>query len=94
LAIIGLWKHAIIYIALCILATLWQPYGLLFIAVVHIAYTFSANSLLESALKSEGWKVCHSDGRVLQKDKTKTCPYCAEEIKYNAVVCKHCHKDV
>ena len=25
---------------------------------------------------------------------TKICPFCAEEIKYEASVCKHCHKEL
>lgn len=25
---------------------------------------------------------------------TKTCPFCAEEVKLAAIVCKHCHKDL
>lgn len=27
-------------------------------------------------------------------DKNKKCPYCAEFIKADATVCKHCHKEV
>lgn len=26
--------------------------------------------------------------------KVRQCPYCAEDIKYEAVICKHCGKDV
>ena len=25
---------------------------------------------------------------------TKICPYCAEEVKYQAIKCKHCHSDI
>lgn len=29
-----------------------------------------------------------------EKHHTKRCPFCAEEIQYEAVFCKHCHKNI
>lgn len=31
---------------------------------------------------------------VSSSDKARKCPHCAEWIKREATVCKHCHKDV
>lgn len=30
----------------------------------------------------------------IQVEKTKQCPHCAERIKAEAVVCKHCGRDI
>ena len=30
----------------------------------------------------------------LQKDDTKECPFCAETVRRNAVVCRYCNRDI
>ncbi len=35
-----------------------------------------------------------SDVAINLTAETRTCPYCAEEIKAAAIVCKHCGRDV
>ncbi len=59
----------------------WWLFGaLLFIIALPMALLLTPNAMkLESdELKSGG----------------KRCPYCAEVIKAEAVVCRHCHRDV
>ena len=34
------------------------------------------------------------EARALETGDVKKCPYCAELVKSEAKVCKHCHKDI
>jgi len=34
------------------------------------------------------------DRRSLERGESKKCPYCFEYIKYEATVCKHCHREI
>ena len=36
-----------------------------------------------------GWLLC-----ILNKGKVRKCPYCAEDVKPQAVVCRHCGRDL
>lgn len=34
------------------------------------------------------------NSEIKEEPLTKICPYCAEEVKYKAIKCKHCHSDI
>lgn len=50
----------------------------------------SSASTIESAVDNTPVK----NIEIQEAPLTKICPYCAEEVKYQAIKCKHCHSDI
>lgn len=54
-------------------------------ALIAIVVVILVAKILTNLIKLPNKKV---------KPQTKKCPFCAEQIKYEAVVCKHCGRSV
>lgn len=49
---------------------------------------------LVASPKAETRKVIGPSGEVMSVPNTSQCPFCAEDIKREAIVCKHCGRDL
>jgi hypothetical protein len=85
------------------------PALILFLPVACFAYAFTIQSILASDYLRKGWREVGPEavGKPdLTTDRfmdpvepsappnTKTCPFCAEEIKFEVIKCKHCQSDL
>jgi len=106
LLIKGLWGHVALWCMVVLMPGLLDrsqdgQITVLVIAVVfNIVYAFLIPSILKRAYLKRGWsEIVVSGTRSIfvnqaSKVETKKCPFCAEEVKFDAIKCKHCQSDL
>ena len=97
LAVCGIWTHFILSLMIIVLSVVYlgEP-GVLFAVIFWFIYACFAPAIIKSHYLRKGWievTGTQTTGKALAP-KERKCPFCAELVKHEAVVCRYCGREL
>ena len=89
----GLWTHVVIWLVLVVaMFSVLGQYAAIFMLPVQLAYAAFAGDIVSNSYLKKGW--VQVGNAAPPPEELRICPYCAEDIKLEAIKCKHCGSEL